>query len=180
MVEYKWPIKWLLFVSSYSPLLFIFSFRFWDKELLFFSLGQYCLLIGLFSIVFLFTALNIQKKVQEPNFIDGKSLEFRNDMISQYVLFYIYPFIALNYSKPWGWFSLILLFFVVGILQVRSNNLFINPILALFGYDIVEIKGETLSRYLITSNSSALNIKKLKGIKLSENFYLEDNNNGSK
>lgn len=100
-------------------------------------------------------------------------------MITEYLLVYIYPFIVFNYESLWNWVSFLILFLVIGLLHVKSNYLFINPSLAFFGYDVIEVNGEGLhSKIILAKNINKINSRQIRAVKISSDVYLEVDYNG--
>jgi hypothetical protein len=79
------------------------------------------------------------RKREEPF---PKSIEThrrRNDMVTSYLIAYLLPFLGLNYSTYEGWIVMGVFFTMLAIIQIRSEQLYVNPVLAMFGYNVFEV-----------------------------------------
>jgi len=76
----------------------------------------------------------------------------RNDAITNYILVYILPFILFDFSDTFNWIVFLLLFLLIGLIQVRSNHLFVNPVIGAAGYNIYEVDTEKRRITLLTKN----------------------------
>jgi hypothetical protein len=61
-------------------------------------------------------------------------------MVTSYLLVYVFTYLGLDYASVISWFSFIVFFAVVAIIQLRSEYLHVNPLLAARGYDIYTVK----------------------------------------
>jgi hypothetical protein len=79
--------------------------------------------------------------------------EGRLDLATEYILVYIYPLAVLDYSKLVNVVLFFGLFIMIGIIQSRSHRLYVNPVLAAFGFNYywIEVDGE--EELLITRKS---------------------------
>jgi hypothetical protein len=80
------------------------------------------------------------RRNEEPKPKSLDSLRKRNDLFSAYLIAYIFPFVNLNYSDITSWITLSIFFVVLASIQLRSNQLHINPVLAIIGYDVYEVE----------------------------------------
>lgn len=152
--------KSLLFASSYAPLYVVISFQTQNVtyEVLGFSLPVHhiagiqlslvaaiSLLLASVSVAFLLLMIYLNRD-DEGELLELDHYENRGDLVSEYVIVYIFPFVVLDYTQLSNLFSFIVLFLTVGALQIRSNRLHINPVLAALGYEVYKIRvdGEEL------------------------------------
>ena len=161
------PIRVLLFLSSFIPLYFIIIWKAWGES---YHIFGSCLtpfsvlsirlswpsalstLLAVLSIWFLisFTWYYYQKSGTDVT-ID--EYEGRLDLATEYILVYIYPLAVLDYSKLVNVVLFFGLFIMIGIIQSRSHRLYVNPVLAAFGFNYywIEVDGE--KELLITRKS---------------------------
>lgn len=147
-------VKVLLFTSSYAPLYLVIGFKTATVSytLFGFNLPRYPILgssisllsislfiISILSVAFLLFVLRIHR-TQEGERIDIDHYENRADLVSEYILVYIFPFAVLDYTQISNLLSFAVLFLTVGALQIRSSRLHINPVLAAFRYDVYRIQ----------------------------------------
>ncbi|MBZ6496001.1 hypothetical protein [Natrinema longum] len=154
MAEYRGYLKWLLFFSSFTPLYAILMFKHWGFKVTVDHryLSEYTgiesidvpiltvlwIILTIASLFGLWLAISV-RKTKEPKWTDVESYRSRNDLITSYILVYIFPFVVLDYTEVGNWLAFGVFFIVIGIVQVRSNQLHVNPVLAIFNYDIYEI-----------------------------------------
>ena len=151
------PIKhwaeWLLFFSSYSPLYVIIAVktRVVSYDFILFKTPVYSIegysvslislaLLGGSLVVLAFLAMVVYftrsengqpRSVQEPT--------KRNEVFISYILAHVIPFAFIDYTSTLNFFAFVMLFLAIGVVQVRSNYLYINPVLSLCGFDMYEI-----------------------------------------
>ena len=96
-----------------------------------------------------------------------KDLEINNKSVNEYVLVYILPFINVqsNDYKQLTIFLMILI--IIGIISVRNNLVYINPVLYSQKYNIYKFKNET------NSNENIL-ITKFTILEIMENGNIKD------
>jgi hypothetical protein len=187
MAEYRGYIKWLLFLSSYVPLFFILVFKHWSIQ--YTVRGGEIPLVGaiptmrvpyisvvwtiliIVSLLGLYVAINVRTS-REPKEKDIDSPKSRNELITNYILVYIFPFVVLEYTNFVDWLAFIVFFFVIGVVQVRANQLFVNPILAICQYDVyeAEIDGEPV--LLLTRKDRTEIREPVNTVELSDNVHL--------
>lgn len=161
------PIRVLVFISSFIPLYFIIIWKAWGE---YYHIFGVCLTpFSVLSIRFswpsaLSTALAVlsigfltlftwyyYKKAGTDVTVD--EYEGRLDLATEYILVYIYPLAVLDYSKLVNLVLFFGLFIMIGIIQSRSHRLYVNPVLAAFGFNYywIEVDGE--EELLITRKS---------------------------
>lgn len=146
--------KWLLFFSSYFPLYVIIavktrtsSFDFLLFQTPVYHIAGYklslvsalFLVFGLFVLAFLHVVVRFKRSENGQPKEVGEPAE-RNELIITYILVHVVPFAFINYSKTLNLLAFIFLFLSIGIIQVRSSYLYVNPILSAMRYDLYEIE----------------------------------------
>lgn len=166
-------IKLILFLSSYSPVFFIFTIQNPFKE----TYVRWILFgIGILSILALFFVLKNTNsnsghfaKVNEINSKDGEAMS--------YIVTYLVPFLGLNFSDIKTTGSLLILFGVLAILYVNSNLIYTNPILNLFSYHIYEIQIDNSKTIMLITKKNQIMINETIEIKqLDNNIYTGSQN----
>ncbi len=144
MATLRRSVKWLLFGSSYIPLFIILAAK--GRELVIDVSGTQIPVLSLLMILLilvtglsLWAVLHVRGK-REGDWVDIQAANDRNDLITTYLLVYIFPFIILDYADLYNILAFVAFFLTIGVIQVRSNHLFVNPVLALFGYDLIEVQ----------------------------------------
>lgn len=187
MAGFRSYVKWLLFFSSYTPLFFVLAFKHYTVQ---YTIGNYygftpSYLVGisipyaslfwissiLVSLIFLYLSISIRTS-REPTYREFESPKSRNDLITNYILVYIFPFVVLDYSQPINWLTFIVFFFVIGIIQVRANQLHINPILALARYEVYEAEFESRNIMVLSKKRQKDLERGVNTIELSNNVHL--------
>ena len=140
----------IIFISGYIPLFMIMIIKdfssFANIDFIGFSLciplfknGSIVFvlfILSTFSILFLWYVMrNISKRPFEITIISAKS---RSSEVVNYTIPYMISFVAFDLNKTQDIISLILFLSVLCLLSVRSQSVFINPILAAFGYGIYD------------------------------------------
>lgn len=169
------PIRVLVFLSSFIPLYFIIIWKAWGQsyQILDYYLNPLSILsvklswpsafatvLLISSIVFLIVfTYYYYRKVGTDVTVDD--YEERLNLATEYILVYIYPLTVLDYSKFVDVVLFFGLFVMIGIIQSRSNRLYVNPVLAAFGFNYywVEVDGE--EELLITRKSFSAGDKKI-------------------
>lgn len=150
MARIRPPLKWGIFFSSYIPLFAILLYKQWDistgipgdypiiggqsipyLRIIWISL----IILSLISLLWVYF-MRITREGEPTQVMKAKS---RNDAITNYILVYIFPFVLLDFNETFNWIVFISLFFLIGIIQVRSNHLFVNPVIGIAGYNIYEV-----------------------------------------
>jgi hypothetical protein len=130
------PVKVLLFLSSYAPLLVILavrdSFRSWWA-----SVGLS--ILALLAVLALWGYLLAVESL-EPITATVKGVVVRSGESMSYIVSYLLPFLDARLDEPRTALSLGILLSIIGIIYVNSNMLHINPILNLVGFHVYEVE----------------------------------------
>jgi len=110
-------VYWLLFLSSYSPLLLIIAIRSWGNWFVSLPVG----LIGLASAASLWAALQTARGLN-PEPYQVEEVRSRSSEVTGYVSSYIIPFVLVDFHNWRDIVALALLFFVVGHMSVFSEH----------------------------------------------------------
>ena len=100
----------------------------------------------------------------------------RSELLSTYLLVYVFVFAGLQFTKPLDVGIFVVFFVMLGVLQINSEMLHVNPMLGIRGFQVYEVKSgnevmlviadEELEEKLTTPHSSASSGKKVENIKL--------------
>jgi len=173
MVEFRWPTKICLFLSSYVPLFLILGIELHAREPLFlskvvipstgveFPISVVSLLLVVFSVLlggFLTFLLSFHSghKVQH---MKCENFQQRNELLSSYLLVYVFVFVGLDFSDITDWLIFAVFFGMLAILQMRSEMLHINPLLGLAGFRVYEVESGTQTLLVISKNNIRESIK---------------------
>lgn len=178
--------RWILFFSSYAPLYLVIALRGHDAEFSAFGIefGQYqlggvelsalsiaAIVFTVFSVGFLLFVLRLKRSrggVRE----DIESYENRTEMVTEYLLVYIFPFIVFDYTDPFNLAAFLLLFLAIGAVQVRSNRLYVNPVLAFLRYNIYQVEDDNGKRLILTKRTLTDETASLRTVELSTGVYV--------
>lgn len=184
--------EWLLFFSSYAPLYFIIAVK--TREVsydlvviqtpIYHPLGWSVSIISImftvfmvFTIVFLLVVVWFGRESNgQPKPI--KNSDKKNDLLLSYILAHVVPFAFIDYAVILNFLAFALLFFAIGLIQVRSNYLYINPVLAAMHYDVYLIDdSEQGSQMLLakTHEQPDGDNNTLTAVELSNNVYITTN-----
>jgi len=188
MASLRTPFKWGIFLSSYIPLFLILAPKHYSSKVIVppSLFGQHLgPLVGLkipaltiFWLMLSTVAYGLLKLVfrvrlsREPIPKKITRVSSRNDAVTNYLLVYIFPFVVLDYSQVVNWIAFIAIFLVIGIIQVRSNHLYVNPLLGLKGYNIYEAETED-ERMLLLTPQRIHGETSISAVELSRGVYIE-------
>jgi hypothetical protein len=128
----------LLFSSSYSPLFVILGIlNSFGNQMVSLSLFATAILSFLFLLFFLryerrFVSHNVTVAHVSPRDADTMS----------YIVTYLLPFISVSFNDLRNAIALCILLAVVAVLYIRSNLIYVNPILNLLGYHLFEVESK--------------------------------------
>lgn len=165
--------KIILFVSSYFPLLIIFSIKYWDYFNHIFSyimLATSCISCSL-TFYMIHQANSISGKAYKIVSIDSQASEALN-----YLYAYVIPFLSFSLDNKSEIASICIFIFITAIIYIKSNLLYINPFLNLLGYNSLKVNLENRSVYVI-SKQNLFNIRNqdiINIIHINGNLYLFD------
>ncbi|MFC7046545.1 hypothetical protein ACFQH6_15045 [Halobacteriaceae archaeon GCM10025711] len=177
MASYRAWVKVGLFLSSYIPLWLAMSLKTHNTT---FTIRNVTLpwvaivffLLAIASGIVLWEALSI-RKTREPKFRDIESYKSRHDLLTSYLIAYIFPFINLNYTTWENWVIFIMFFFVLAAIQIRSTHLHVNPMLAALGYDIYEFEdGSRGTNLLVADKDINLEQDAVMTVELGSHVYM--------
>lgn len=152
--------KLMLFLSSYS-LLFIalaFKYKFGNLTWVFFILA----LIG--GI----TTFKITKTKINPDNRKVVDIVSKNEQVLSYLVFCLLPFIGFDLTDSNEFLALIIILLTIGILYIKADLIYINPLLMLFGYNIYEVRFPNNSKRILISTKSANEINLMENISFYE------------
>ncbi len=182
-------IRWILFFIAYYPLFLILLIQHsklidrifaWDfTNFRFIELND-VFLWGIILGLIIFAIITIFLKFQNnTNTIQYKVLSIKDisHETLNYILTYLIAFLSLDMNSPKMILSIILLLFIIGLIYINSNMLYVNPILQLLGYSIYEL---TVTRHNIDDECRIIAISKIGKIKKNEYIDISLVNEGVK
>lgn len=179
--------KIVLFLSSYSPLYVIVALRAHNAthsilgyqlnpvgvgplELSYLSIGSLILTAG--SVGFLVSMIYMNRTRQgQPTEVER--YRNRSDMFTDYLLVYIFPFIVFEFSNIFDVAAFLILFVTVAAIMIRSNRLFVNPVLVAFRYRVYEIDTKYDKRILLTKDQLDGHNTTINTARISSDVYID-------
>lgn len=125
----------MLFLSSYAPLFTILAIRNWDDRYAAYGLLVLTVISMGWLLLFLRRALGLARVS-----IEITRATSRDGDIVSYIVSYLLPFLAIDFSRLADVASLAVLLVVIALLYVHSNLIYVNPLLAALGYHLAEIE----------------------------------------
>lgn len=149
-------VKFLLFLSSYTPLFAILAFQYRGAFSTIYGVtAPYISIffIGLCvaSLPFLYLVIRINTNTT-PDFREVNDYQRRNDQVTSYLLVYIFAFIGFDLFNIDNLITFVVFFGLVAVIQIRSSQLHVNPVLGAIGYDIYHVTTDR-EVALVMSNS---------------------------
>jgi hypothetical protein len=165
-----WVVGVVLFLSSFAPLLVVFG--------LLDSFGSgvasyMCYGLAILSLLALYVSFRSWRKLSVTETKVARARPRDADVIA-YVATYIVPFAALGVATWQQRAALIGFFALVGVLYVRANLFYVNPILAIANFKLYEVETESGKVLLLISKAPYLRPGgTLKVHTLSDYIYLD-------
>lgn len=162
--------QFLLFLSSYCPLLAVFALL--DS----FGSGwpsQVCAGLAIIGLLIPIAVLLVARRIA-PQSLHVESSQIRDGDALAYIATYLVPFAAITATTARERGALGLFVFLIAVIYVRSELFYINPLLALVGYRLFQVTTPTGSSVVLLSGRRFLrsNID-LKARRLSDYVYWE-------
>jgi len=132
-------ISFILFLSAYAPLSLLFAVRDFDSAAKWFHHPRFVvgvLTLALVSLLFLLFAMS-RLKGQFPITVNRVALR-SNDLLN-YAIPYLISFFSVDFGKWQDVAALGMFILLLFVLSYKTQSIFINPALALFGYGLYEI-----------------------------------------
>jgi hypothetical protein len=157
-------VKALLFLSSYIPLYIILILKNLTNEALIWILG---IVTGI-SLCFLLYVLYKARKMN-GEYYTLEEAECDNGKFIEYILAYIIPFLGFNMGNIIDLISVGIIFVLIGALYIRSDLIYMNPMLNFLGYDLYKVKSNKKT-YMLLSKNDLSPSKKTKIYELGRGF----------
>jgi hypothetical protein len=155
-------IKIFLFLSSYIPLFIILGIKNFSNILFVYIDGGIILISIMFLIYVLFKSSRMNGEYKEITNVQDNSNKF-----IEYILAYIIPFLGFNLSAFVDVISVSIIFVMVGVLYIRSDLIYMNPMLNLFGYNLYKVNFEN-KEFMIITKKEVVENQKIKIFKIAK------------
>jgi len=139
--------SWSLYLSGYAPLLLIFALRLVGKNhpvKAIISSFLAFIIIGNGYLAYRFMRSGPEDYV-------AKNVDAKTSDVAAFVATYLLPFAVLSDVTNWDLAAYVAFIYIVGLVCVRGDYLYINPLLALFGYRAYAITTETNRVWMLLS-----------------------------
>jgi hypothetical protein len=175
-------IKYLLFFVSYSPLFFYMGLTSliipqWKGKIIYTILDLFCsksvlyFAISILSLIIFFVIMRSMRKTA-PYTCNIVHIEEKNVEYLSYIMTYFIAFLDFKFDSIPSSLGIIFLFCFIAFVYAKSNLIYSNPVLALFGFNIYEAVLENNKRVMVISKSKNLSGKNIPLIKLASSIYL--------
>ena len=94
-----------------------------------------------------------------------------NEKVLSYLVTYLLPFLGFNLTDFSDSIALVILFMAVGLLYIKADLIFINPVLMLFGYNIYLVTFENDQERVLLSKR---NIQQIRNTQKTTFYELKD------
>lgn len=159
--------RFILFLSSYTPLFIIYVVLFWQQKWIVLILVT----ISAISITGLIIYLQIMYRRSEVQ-ITPSDVRSGDAESMSYVVTYIFPFLSLGLDQVNELVALIIFFVVIAILYINGSMIHINPVLSLSGFRLYELTLSSGSTHVLISRSRVVRNEPINVIKIDEEIYL--------
>jgi hypothetical protein len=147
----KLPFRIALFLSSYSPLFAILAYKSRNDD----EVWQTLVLIALTSLVALLIVMLAKQGEKGPELKVDRSRPKDGDVLA-YTATYLVPFLSVDLTQAEGIVILASFLFVLGVVYVNSDMLFVNPALNLSGYHSFWVTDEHGHEFSLITRRSEL------------------------
>lgn len=152
----------LLFISAYSPLIWILcinDLNFNPLKLDHPIISMVLFSISVISIIFLLLVIHY---IRKENGIDVKIITVKNKSsdIINYTIPYVISFMDLGFDNIQGLIAFIFFMLLLLLMSIKSEILFLNPILLLSGYSYYEIEYNYAGKTFLTTIMSKHELRK--------------------
>ena len=138
-------VKIFLFLSSYIPLFIVLALKNYNHSYFITTM----IITILVSISFLFYIIYKSSKMN-GEYYEIKSIEDKSNQFLEYIIAYIFPFLGFNLECIVDIISLAIIFLMIGALYIRSDMIYMNPILNFMNYNLYKVKCDDKELMIIT------------------------------
>lgn len=167
----------LIFLSAYSPLSIIFliqDFDFAKKKLSHPEIVWPILGLSVISCLLLWIAVRFLRSSSPP--ITVKSVSNRSGELINYSIPYMISFFVMDLGNLKLLLSFGFFMFIMYWLTMKTHNIFINPVLAVMGYNIYDVhyerNGKECEDFLLVKGSRLRKNERCRIVEISEQLYV--------
>lgn len=171
-------VRFFMFLTSYIPLYVILMVQYMNFDT---NIKQQPFILILLILTFLsllafeFGLFILNKNKSYITCTNISKVEILKEVNSTYLLTYIMPLIAFDFSKTQDCISFLILFIAIMAMYIKYNMIFLNPVLEIFGYTYYSYENELGDKIVLISRSKFNNIHswyKIKYVNLGQNMFL--------
>lgn len=141
-------VKILLFLVSYIPLFIILLIKNNDNDIIVYSI----LILVFVPLVLIYFMYNSVKNIS-GDYVKIDKIENVNRISLEYFVAYIIPFLDFKLNEIPDALSLIILLLFMCFIYVKSDLLYLNPILNILGFNVFKIISEKRELMIITKKN---------------------------
>lgn len=138
-------VKVILFLSSYIPLFVIIMIRNYEQQDLVIALGIVIATVLIILVIVFWKVRSVSGK-----YLKIEKIENLNRVGLEYFITYIIPFLAINFLEIKDLLALGVIFFVMGVIYIKSDLIYMNPILNLAGFNLYKVISDGHEHIIIT------------------------------
>jgi hypothetical protein len=132
-------ISFIIFLSAYAPLSLLFAVRDFDSESGWFHHPRFVLGVLSTSVVSLLFLLFAMARLKGQFPITVNRVASRSNDLINYAIPYLISFFGVDFGKWQDVAALGMFLLLLFVLSYKTQSIFINPALALFGYGLYEV-----------------------------------------
>jgi hypothetical protein len=145
------PFRIAMFLSSFSPLFVLMAYENRGTHLALIALSA-ATAIGLLGLAFVMWQLRSQSG---PQIKVRDSFPLEGDVLA-YIAVYLVPFLGIDLARCESVISFVFFLFVLCLVYINSNMLFVNPVLNLWGYHSFEVIDDNNHKYALIIRARGL------------------------
>jgi hypothetical protein len=158
-----------LFISAYTPLFLILCLKYVFNITYLMLCFVFFIVLNLLLIIFLEHVL----KNKSFNEKEVENIENKTSNVLSYLLVFSISLLNLDLSIWRGWISLFILLIIIFAVFVRSDLLFLNPILTILGYKTYSAKLINGDNIVILSKKDEIGNSKMIIKRINKGFYIK-------
>ncbi len=136
----------VIFLSAYAPLSLLFAIRDFDAEKIWFQHPMFVFVVVAIGAGSVFLLSSTMRAIHGQFPIHVNRVSLRSNDLVNYSIPYLISFFSVDFGK-WQEIAALSLFMVLlFLLTIKTQSIFINPILALRGWGLYEVEFEESSR----------------------------------
>jgi len=149
----------IIFFSSYSPLALILMVKDFDPVIIHFKHPQFSMAVFILAITSVLLLFIVLKNIKSGFHIKIERVSNCSNELINYTIPYIVSFLGLDLGKWQDIFAFAIFMILLCLLTIKTQSLFINPILAILGYGLYDTQ---FTENNISKNSIFLSNQELK------------------